>query len=182
MRWRSPNQRGVTPQGRGRFSGYDVLDQVDHWDDVTAGVVLARLAPTTNLSFFTTAEDAIAGALCDLLLAQDAEPKVPVVALIDQRLATGETDGWHYATLPEDGQAWRITLQYLDEDAQQSFAGSFPSRRRDEQAAIVQAVQSTADRNAGWKDLPASAEFRAAVRSALSQLLSQGAARTVESF
>jgi fructuronate reductase len=32
------------------------------------------------------------------------------------------------------------------------------------------------------QDLPASAEFRAAVRSALSQLLSQGAARTVESF
>ena len=29
MPYRSPNQRAVTPQGRGRFPGFDVLDQVD---------------------------------------------------------------------------------------------------------------------------------------------------------
>jgi hypothetical protein len=157
MPWRSPTQRSITPQGRGRFTDYDVLDQVEHWDDVTAGVVLARLALTTDLAFFTMTENAIAGALCDLLLAQDTEPKVPVVALIDQRLATGETDGWHYAALPEDGEAWRISLQFLDEDAQESFAGPFATRRTDQQAAIIQAVQSTADRNETWHGLPASA-------------------------
>ena len=80
------------------------------WDDVTAGVVLARLAPTTDLSFFTMAENAVASALCDLLLRQDGEPRIPVVALIDARLAVGETDGWHYDDMPEDGQAWRDTL------------------------------------------------------------------------
>ena len=31
-----------------------------------------------------------------------------------QRLAAGETDGWHYDDLPEDGQAWRDTLRFLD--------------------------------------------------------------------
>jgi hypothetical protein len=36
MPFRSPAQRGVTPQGRGRFPGFDVLDEVDKWDDVTA--------------------------------------------------------------------------------------------------------------------------------------------------
>ena len=44
MPYRSPGQRAVTPQGRGRYPGFDVLDSVDAWDDVTAGVVLARLA------------------------------------------------------------------------------------------------------------------------------------------
>ena len=34
---------------------------------------------------------------------QDGEPRVPVLALIDSRLAIGETDGWHYDDLPEDG-------------------------------------------------------------------------------
>ena len=103
MAYRSPNQRAVTPQNRGRFPGYDVLDGVDRWDDVTAGVVLARLAPITEVSFFTMAENAAASALCDLLLHQDCEPRIPVVALIGQRLAVGETDGWHYDDMPEDG-------------------------------------------------------------------------------
>ena len=125
MPYRSPNQRAVTPQGRGRFPGYDVLDEVGRWDDVTAGVVLARLAPTTELSFFTMAENAAASRLCDLLLHQDGEPRVPVVAMIDRRLAVGETDGWHYDDLPEDGQAWRDTLRHLDDDASQAGGVSF---------------------------------------------------------
>jgi hypothetical protein len=41
------------------------------------------------------------------------------VDVLDQapRLEAGETDGWRYADMPEDGQAWRDTLSYLDEDA-----------------------------------------------------------------
>ncbi len=56
------------------------------------------------------ARAAIAEPLLDLLLDQDCEPRIPVLALIDTRLAIGETDGWHYDDLPEDGQAWRETL------------------------------------------------------------------------
>jgi hypothetical protein len=157
MAWRSPSQRGVTPQNRGRFNGYDVLDEVERWDDVTAGVVLARLALTTDLSFFTMEETAIANVLCDLLLAQDCEPRVPVIALIDERLATGETDGWHYEQMPEDGDAWRRSLAHLDEDAQECFAGSFATRDTQAQAAIIQAVQTAADKGDDWHGLPASA-------------------------
>ena len=110
MPFRTARQRAVTPQDRGRFPGFDVLDQVDAWDDVTAGVVLARLAPPNDLGFFTPHERAVAAPLLDLLLAQDSEPRVPVLALIDARLAIGETDGWHYDDMPQDGQAWRDTL------------------------------------------------------------------------
>ena len=63
-----------------------------------------------SFAFFTPAEVAIAAPLLDLLLAQDGEPRVPVLGLIDSRLAIGETDGWHYDDMPEDGQAWRDTL------------------------------------------------------------------------
>jgi hypothetical protein len=106
MPYRSPTQRAVTPQHRGRFPGFDVLDTVDQWDDVTAGVVLARLVLPNELSFFTPHEYGIAEALTDLILGQDGEPRIPVVPLIDARLAAGETDGWHYDDLPEDGPAY----------------------------------------------------------------------------
>ncbi len=156
MPYRSPNQRAVTPQNRGRFPGFDVLDEADRWDDVTAGVVLARLAPITELSFFTQAENATATALCDLLLAQDGEPRVPVVALIDSRLALGETDGWHYDDMPEDGQAWRDTLRLLDEDAHDLAGVPFAQLDRHYQVSVVQHVQDLATDSATWHELPAS--------------------------
>jgi hypothetical protein len=155
MGWRSPNEKAVTPQGSGRFPGYDVLGEVRRWDDVTAGVVLSRLALTTDLSFFTMAENAIAGPLCDLLLAQDEDPKVPVVALVDERLAIGETDGWHYAELPEDGEAWRATLRFLDEDAHERFDAPFAELPKPAQAALVQGVQDLAGDSEDWHGWPA---------------------------
>ena len=41
--------------------------------------------------------------------------------MIDSRLAEAETDGWRYADMPEDGQAWRDTLGYLEADAQAKY-------------------------------------------------------------
>jgi hypothetical protein len=145
----------VTPQGRGRFPGFDVLDEVHRWDEVTAGVVLARLAPTTDLSFFTLAENGCATALCDLLLAQDGEPRVPVVAMVDARLAAGETDGWHYDDMPPDPEAWRRTLAALDEDADDLAGTPFARLERTAQAALVQRVQDLGTEGKSWHDLPA---------------------------
>ncbi len=150
MPYRDEQRRGITPQRRGRYRGFDVLDSVDAWDDVTAGVVLGRLAVPAELSFFTPPEVAIAAPLLDLLLAQDDDPRIPVLALIDARLCSGETDGWHYDDLPEDGQAWRDTLRHLGEDArtldhERGFAGLDPS----EQASLIQHVQ---DLSAGEED------------------------------
>ncbi|HJQ01113.1 MAG TPA: gluconate 2-dehydrogenase subunit 3 family protein [Jatrophihabitans sp.] len=151
MPYRSPGRHAVTPQHRGRFPGFDVLDSVDDWDATTAGVVLARLGPTGELAFFTPFEVSIAGPLLDLLLAQDRDPKVPVLQLIDARLAVEETDGWHYDEMPEDGQAWRDTLRFLDQDSLEQHHGrGFAHLIHTEQAAVIQAVQDAATGGAEW--------------------------------
>jgi hypothetical protein len=156
MPFRSRNQRATTPQGRGRYDGFDVLDQVDAWDDVTAGAVLARLALPGELAFFTPREVGVAAPLLDLLLAQDAEPRIPVLALIDQRLAVGETDGWHYDSLPEDGQAWRDTLAALDDDARSAHSGrGYAELVRSEQGGLLQAVQDLSSDGKPWHNWPA---------------------------
>jgi hypothetical protein len=130
-----------------------VLNEVDRWDAVTAGVVLARLTPSPELSFFTGVEQATAEALCDQLLAQHEEPRIPVAALIDVRLATGETDGWHYADMPEDAEAWRQTLAFLDNDAKRQGGTSLSQLGQQQQAALVQAVQELDAQS--WHGLPA---------------------------
>jgi hypothetical protein len=132
----------VTPGGRQpRFPGFDVLAQAGHWDPVTAGVVLGRLGPPPPIRFFTPDEEAVVRPLLDLLLDQHDDPRVPVLEMIDARLAEGSTDGWRYDDLPEDGQAWRDTVSALDADAGDAHDTGFARCDDRARAALVQAVQ-----------------------------------------
>jgi len=146
---------GSTPGGQGRFAGYDVLTQLSTWDDITAGVVLRRLGPPQPLRFFSPAEQATATALLDHLLGQWDEPRVPLLAMIDRRLVEGSTDGWHYADMPTDAQAWRSTLSFLDADAVARHGRRFAELAREQQAAVIQGVQDRSTDGEAWHGLPA---------------------------
>jgi hypothetical protein len=143
----------VSRRSGGRFPGFEAAAQAPHWDPVTAGVVLSRIGMPPDIRFFTGDEEAIATALCDQLLGQDDEPLVPLVPMIDARLAEQETDGWRYGDMPEDGQAWRDSLRYLDADAQEKFSGGFASCPAADQRALLQAVQDLA--SGQWHGLTA---------------------------
>ena len=134
-----------------RFPGFDPLSQIRHWDRVTAEAVTSRTGKPPAIEFFTAEEEACAAPLLDLLLDQRDEPRVPVLQMIDARLAAGQTDGWRYEDMPEDGQAWRDTLSYLDRDAAERCGTTFARAPQADRAALVQAVQD-AER---WHGLPA---------------------------
>jgi hypothetical protein len=116
--------RGTTPQMRARYPDFDVLEQAAHWDEVTREVVLARLE-TPPLRFFTEAEAATLRAFCDVVLAQDHDPRIPVLEHVDAKLAAGKGEGYRYADLPEDGETWRLTARVLDAAARERGAASF---------------------------------------------------------
>jgi hypothetical protein len=99
--------RGTTPQGRGRYRDYDVLASAGHWDEVTRELVLARVNDVPELTYFSAEEAEVLRAFLDVALAQDAEPRVPVLEMIGAKLARGEGDGYRHADLPEDGETWR---------------------------------------------------------------------------
>jgi hypothetical protein len=133
----------VTGRATGRFPGFDALSEARHWDTVTAGAVTARTGPFSGPRFFTDREQACAAALLDLLTGQcDDNLGVPVLQMIDARLAAGQTDGWRYADLPEDGQAWRDTLDYLDKDAHDRCGMSFADAPRQDRTEMISAVQN----------------------------------------
>jgi hypothetical protein len=150
----SPALAATTPgQQPSRFPGFDVLAQVDHWDPVTAGVVLARLSPPKPLRFFSLTEEAVARPLLDQLLDQHQDPRVSVLEMIDARLTEQQTDGWHYADLPEDGAAWRRSLAAIDDDARSRFGTSFSDCTGEQQATLIQDVQDIGDQS--WHGLRA---------------------------
>lgn len=171
---------GLPPTTPGvRFPGFDVLAESEHWDPVTTGVVLARLGRAPDIRFFTPAEEAAAGALVDQLLCQhsDSQPdeqKIPVLQLIDSRLAEQQTDGWHYADMPQDSQAWRDSVSYLDEDAQSRFDSTFATCTGDQQAAIIQAVQDLGSDD--WHGMSASRVWSLWTRYACSAFYSHPSA------
>lgn len=132
---------GITPGHKGRFDGFDVLSEVRRWDLATAGVVLARISPDKELRFFTKDEEPTARALFDLLLGQHEEPKVPVAEMVDVRLKAGETDGWRYEDMPEDGEAFHQSLSALDDEARERLGRRFAELDVDDQGALVQEIQ-----------------------------------------
>jgi hypothetical protein len=145
---------GRTVGGKGdRFPGFDVLAEVSHWDAATAGVVLSRLGPSPPIRFFTVAEEAVGKALFDQLLDQREPPRVPVLEMVDARLAEAQTDGWRYDDMPEDGQAFRQSFAALDADARERFGTRFAELDWYDQADLVQAVQEV--RDASWHGLRA---------------------------
>jgi hypothetical protein len=136
-----------------RFPGSDTIAQWRHWDPATAGSVLARLGPPQPIRYFTPDEHATADALCARLLALEPDCPVPVVAMIDARLAEQETDGWHYADMPEDGQAWRLSLAGLKAAAVERFQSPFAQLPADQQETLVGRVRELGAEP--WHELPA---------------------------
>jgi hypothetical protein len=139
----------------GRFPGFDVLNQAPHWDQVTKDLIEARVRTSPPaVTFFSATERGCAHALLNDLTGQDRDDApVPVTQMVEARLAAGETDGWRYADMPEDGQAWRDTLGYLDADARARYGTSFAEAAAENRHRLIQAVQDLSGED--WHGLPA---------------------------
>lgn len=130
-----------------------MLTQFGQWDFATQAVVASRLGLLPDVRFFTPPEEAAARALFDQLLDQREEPRVPILKMVDARLAEEQTDGWHYETLPADAEAWRESLKHLDADARAEHEQVFADCGWDDQHAILEAIQQRGDGD--WHGYPA---------------------------
>ncbi len=129
-------RRGITPQLHGRFPDWDVLSQAGHWDEATRRVVLDRVENVPAISFFDPAELETVTIFADLVLAQDAEPRIPVIAYVDEKLASGKGDGYRYFDMPGDGETWRLVARGLDEKGARLGAERFALLRYEDQLEL----------------------------------------------
>jgi Gluconate 2-dehydrogenase subunit 3 len=111
-----PRQRnGVTPQMHGRYPDYNVLDEAGHWDEVTRQVVIERVEQVPPIRFFTTPQAHTLSVFCDCVMAQDREPRIPVLNFIDEKLHDGKLDGFQHADMPDDREVWHTVARVLGE-------------------------------------------------------------------
>jgi hypothetical protein len=159
-------RKGTTPQMVGRYPDYDVLGEVDHWDEATRRVVLARVQDVPAIAFFSEAEAATAGAFLDVVLAQDAEPRIPVLNYVDEKLAQGTGDGWQYYDLPPDGETWRRVVRGLDEEARRDAFESFAAASLEVQTAIVHRFGQGRLHGGAWETLNVGRAWKVVMRYA----------------
>jgi hypothetical protein len=161
-------RRGRTPQMHGRYPDYDVLEQAGHWDPVTREMVLARVDAVPPIRFFSVAEAATLGALCDQLTAQDAEPRIPVIHFVDEKYHRGDLDGFQFDDMPDDGDAWRLVARGLDEQAaERGVAASFAAADHEAQLAIVADFAGGRVTSGAWAQLNVARAFSLVMRVTL---------------
>ncbi len=157
---------------RGRYPDYDVLDEADHWDDVTRRLVLDRVQNIPPIRFFTAAEALTLGAFCDLVLAQAGEPKIPVLNMVDAKLFAGELDGFRYEDMPDDPETWRRVALGLDAAARQHGAVDFLNAALEVQELVVEAFAEGDLHGEVWDELPAARAWKVVTRAILSAFYS----------
>jgi Gluconate 2-dehydrogenase subunit 3 len=165
-------RKGVTPQMRGRYPDYDVLGEVDHWDPVTRRMVLDRVENVPPIRFFTASEALTLGAFCDHVLAQDEDPKIPVLNMVDAKLFAGELDGFRYEDMPDDRETWRRVALGLDAAARQHGAASFVDATFEVQDRVVEAFADAKLHGEVWDDLPPARAWKVVTRALLSAFYS----------
>src|SRR5438270_7887443 len=149
-----PRQRnGVTPQMHGRYPEYNVLDEAHHWDEVTRRLILGRVENVPPIRFFTEPEARTLGAFCDVVMAQDKEPKIPVLNMVDAKLFAGELDGFQFQDLPDDRETWRRVAKGLDAAARQHGVENFVSASHEVQVAVIVALSHGELRGEVWDSL-----------------------------
>jgi hypothetical protein len=157
----------------GRYPDYDVLANAENWDAATRAVVHSRLGDLPPMRFFTESEQPTLRALCDVATAQDAEPRVPVAEMVDEKLAAGRLDGFRYADMPSDPDTWRLVLRGLDESAQaRSSAESFAACATEVQEAIFAAFVAAELHGGAWEELNVSRAFSVCMRAILAAFYS----------
>jgi hypothetical protein len=149
---------------RGRFPDYDVLEQAGHWDEVTRRVVLDRVHNVPPFRFYNEREQATLGALCDVLTGQDAEPRIPVLNYIDEKLHRGELDGYQYFDMPDDRETWRLVARGLDEEAMRRASAPFGAARGELQHEIVTAFAGADLHGGAWDELNVAHAFGVVMR------------------
>lgn len=114
----------------GYYSEYSTLGQKAYWDAATRQEVENRVYNIPKIRFFTDEELPIISSVCDHIIPQDdrlPEWRIPVVNYIDERLFRNEINGYRYADMPADREAYRLGLRAIDQTARdihnQSFVG-----------------------------------------------------------
>ncbi|MCB8878336.1 gluconate 2-dehydrogenase subunit 3 family protein [Acidisoma silvae] len=145
-----------------RYPGYDVLAKrrTPSWNEPTRQVVNRRLAVPREPRYLTPPLFTVLDAVCQRILPQPTDrPPVPLAALVDDKLFTGLQDGFRYARMPDQGEAWRRGLAGLEEAAEAHYRLCFVKLSGEQQDDILRRMERGELSGGALGDMPATLFF-----------------------
>jgi hypothetical protein len=127
----------------GYYPGFSTLSQQPFWDEATRAVVLKRVNQPPPISFFTDDEARVMRAVCERVLPQDdraPDRRIPILNVIDERLATGRINGYRYADMPPDPQAYQLAIKGFEAMARSVGAVTFSELRLHQQDEALKSL------------------------------------------
>ena len=143
----------------GYYPGFSTLAQQKYWDPKTRSVILDRVHNVPSARFFDEEQTQLLEAICARLIPQDDRDgahRIPIVPQIDRRLADGQGDGYRYADMPPDPEAYLTGLRAIDESAQSAFERTFVTAALPQQDELLRSLhdgQPLVD-HAAWRRMP----------------------------
>ncbi len=145
-------------QQPGYYPGFSTLSQSSFWDQATRHVVDQRVKePPTRKFFSESAWDFWTLVFSHLIPQTDRtlDHRIPLVAVLDERLAANRTVGYRFEDMPHDRVVYELGIEAINSEAQYSHGGDFvvlSSRHRDEVLNIIRQGQPKAA-GAIWKKM-----------------------------
>jgi hypothetical protein len=127
----------------GYYPGFSTLSQQAFWDDATRAVVRKRVEQPPAITYFDEAEARVMEAVCACVLPQDdrtPDRRIPILNVIDERLASGRINGYRYDDMPPDAEAYRLAIQAIEGMARALGAESFTALSLRQQEELLESL------------------------------------------
>ncbi len=112
----------------GYYPGFSTLAQQKYWDAATRMLIHRRVNRSIPIRFFTPDEEQTMRAVVDRILPQEdrlESHRIDVLAGIDERLFENRLEGYRYADMPPDQDAYRLAARAFEAMAHEQYGQSF---------------------------------------------------------
>jgi hypothetical protein len=131
----------------GYYAGFSTLSQRPFWEQATRDLVEERVAHSLEQvpqpkhfseeawKFWTTV-------FSHLIPQTDRVPerRVPIVPVLDKRLANNQTSGYRYADMPHDPVVYEWGMEAIDAEAEERYGGKFLLLPHMQQDLVLKAI------------------------------------------
>ena len=127
----------------GYYPGYSTLSQQAYWDKATRDLINDRVANVPGIRHFSAESSRFWRAVFDHVIPQTdrlPERRIPILERVDERLYTKRGDGYRYANMPPDPEAYRRAEIAINEESQSRFAANFIDIPHLQQDMVLQAI------------------------------------------
>ncbi len=142
----------------GYYRGFSTMAQRKYWDAATRRVIDERVGQSKPIRFFTEDEALTMAAVMDRILPQEDrtdDRKIALLPVLDDRLHEHRIDGYRYADMPSDRDAYRLAARAFESMARELHGKAFHALDLIQQEHILQSVHHAEPQAAQqlWKQM-----------------------------